>query len=72
MDPCLGVNLLECDLVLPPSEDVDFVHEVVGALCKVSLPGDGDLGVVVSLGELAILCIRKHSEWNPEIVNLSL
>ena len=68
----LGVDLLEGDLVLPPSEDVDLIHEVILALCEVPFSGDGDLGVVVPLGELAVLRVREHSEGNPEIVNFRL
>ena len=66
------VNLLECDLVLPTSEDVDFLHKVIRALCEISLSRDRDLRVVVSLGELAVLRVGKYDEGNPEIVNFIL
>ena len=66
------VDLLECDLVLSTSEDVDFFHKHIGALSEVSLPRDGDLRVVVALGELAVLRVGKYHERNPEIVNFIL
>ena len=66
------VDLLESDLVLSASKDVDFLHEHIGALGEISLPRDGDLRVVVTLGELAILGVGKHDERNPEIVNFIL
>ena len=64
--------MLECYLVLSTSKNVDFFHKNIGALCEISLSRDGDLRVVVSLGELAVLRVGKYHERNPEIVNFIL
>ena len=66
---CLGVNLLECDPVLLPLKYVDLLQNVQGSLSEVSLLGNGDLRVIVAIGELVVLGIRKHNERNPEILN---
>ena len=66
----LGVNLLKCDLVIGPLEYVDFLHHIQGALSVISLLGDGDLRVVVSLGGLTVLRVGKYNKGDPEIINL--
>ena len=66
----LGVNLLKCDLVIGPLEYVDFLHHIQGALSVISLLGDGDLRVIVSLGGLTVLRVGKYNKGDPEIVNL--
>ena len=67
----LGVNLLKCDLVVGPLEYVDFFHHLQGALSEGPLLGDGHLRVVVTLGGLAVLCVRKDNKRDPKSVNLS-
>ena len=66
----LGVNLLKCDLIIGPLEDVDFFHHLQGALSEVALLGDGHLRVVVPLGGLAVLRVGEYNEGDPKIVNL--
>ena len=66
----LSVNLLKCDLVIGPLEDVDFLHHLQGALSEVALLSDGHLRVVVPLGGLAVLRVGEYNEGNPKIVNL--
>ena len=69
---CFGVDLLECDSVLCPLEDVDLLHDVQPALCEVALPGDGHLGLVIPLGGLLVLCIGKNNKGDPELEKQAL
>ena len=64
---CFGVDLLECDSVLCPLEDVDLLHDVQPALSEVALPGDGHLGLVIPLGGLLVLCIGKNNKGDPQL-----
>ena len=64
---CLGVDLLEGDSVLRALEDVDLLHDVQPALCKVALPGDCHLRLIIPLGGLLILCVGKYNKRDPEL-----
>ena len=64
---CFGVDLLECDSVLCPLEDVYLLHDVQPALCEVALPGDGHLGLVIPLGGLLVLCIGENNKGDPKL-----
>ena len=61
-----GIDLLEGDPIFDSFKDVNFLHDIKGALREVSLPGDCHLGLVPALGRLLVLRVGEHYEWYPQ------